>query len=748
MSFLRWGVISALFMVLLVPFVIADGAGSGGHGLYIPFMSSFFPFITGKNFIFRILIEVAIVGYVLLALRDPKYRPRPSLLMWSVLGLFVWVGLATIFSVDPIKSFWSNFERMEGYVTLIHLFAWFVMVGAVMTAENLWDRFFNFAIVLSGAMGFNALMQLMGWVSISSQSGARVDTTFGNATYLAVYMLFSIFITLYMIARRHAEGRLAPWKQALWGITLVLQFAALYNTQTRGALLGAIGGLIIAALWVAIFARTPQLKLLRRISLGALGAIALLMVVFFAIRDTAFVKNSQTLNRLASISADDTTVQSRLLYIWPMALKGIGDKPVLGWGQENFNYVFNANYKPEMYKQEAWFDRAHNQFLDFGIAGGIPALLLYVALFALAAWAIWRSQLSVPAQGALLGLLAGYAFNNLFVFDNLVSFVYFFAILAYLHSVSRKELPGYMFLSRPVSERGLAIAAPVLVIGIMTAAWAINAPGIARASGLVSALGAQGSSQDRIALFADTLQGGPWPTSPLGYQEAVEQVSQFTATTVYDSSIDPSIKQQYITLASDHLTKLMAQRKGDARLELFMGTLLAQYGAYEQALQFLNLAESHSPGKQQILMQIGLTQMKMGQSAAAIETFRKAFEEAPDYDTARILFAGAYYAAGDTAKGDALIVEKWGSTVVDNDQLVTAYLTTKQYSRAAAIWQMRIDKDPKNVELYLQLARVYLTAGDKAKTIAELRKVSQIQPALAGQVEALIKQVENGTLKP
>ncbi len=746
MTFLRWGTISALFLVLLTPFVIADGGGS--HGLYIPFFNMFFPFITGKNFLFRIFIEIALMCYVLLALRDPKYRPRPSLIMWTMLGLVAWMAIAAVTSVDPLKSFWSNFERMEGYVTLLHLFAWFVMAGAVLTAEGLWERFFNFSVTLSAVMGLDALMQLLGWVPISSQSGARVDTTFGNATYLAVYMLFNIFITLYLLANRWQERRLTATTQALYGVVLVLQFVALYHTETRGALLGVIGGLIIAALWVALFGRSPQLKFMRRASLWGLGALALVAVAFFAAKDTSFVKQNSTLARVASISLNDPTVQSRLLYIWPTALKGISERPVFGWGQENFNFVFNAHYQPEMYAQEQWFDRAHNQFLDFGIAGGIPALLLYVALFGLAAWVLWRSALPVPAQAAMLGLLAGYAFNNMFVFDNIVSFFYFFAILAFLHSLLRKELPGWFFLSRPMGERALAVAAPVVIIGLAVASWSINAPALARSSTLVAAISSQGAPDRNLAYFKEAIAGGVWPGNPIGRQEAVEQLAQFTAGTIFSSSVDPTLKQQYLAVSADSLKKLMAQRKGDARLELFLGTVLSTYGEYEQALTYLEQALSHSPRKQQILIQVGLVQLQSGRNIDAIATLRQAFEVAPEYDVARIYYAASYYYTGDIKSGDKIVTDKWGTLAVDNEQLLLVFTNTKQYDRAAAIWQVRIDKSPQDAQAYLGLASIYFAAGDKQKTIATLRKATQVQPALAAQLENLITQIENGTLTP
>ena len=469
-KFLKWALLGGLGLVFFIPFIIAGGT---------TFPNMFFPYITGKNFAFRILIELLLGLYMLLALREPKYRPRASYVLWALGAFVVWVGIATIFSVDPAKSFWSNFERMEGYVTVLHLFAYFLMVGAVATAEKWWDRIFQISITAGSLQALYSLGQLLhiGGLTPSSQSGARLDGTYGNATYLAVFMLFNIFFTLFMLVRQ-SHKRDALTSNILYGLALVLQVSVLYYTQTRGALLGFIGGLIIAGLYILWKARGGEWQRVRKVALYGLGAVAVLIVLFFALRQTSFVQHSETLSRLASISLSSNNARFQ---IWNMTYQGFKEKPLLGWGQENFNFVFNKYYQPAMYNQEQWFDRAHNQFLDWLIAGGLPAFLLYVALFGLAVWAIIRSSvLSTPEQAILLGLLAGYAFNNLFVFDDLMSSVYFVLLLAFVHSFSGAKLPGFMFLSKPMSDRGIAVVAPIVAVAVLGGAWILNAPGIAR----------------------------------------------------------------------------------------------------------------------------------------------------------------------------------------------------------------------------------------------------------------------------
>ncbi|MBP7770572.1 MAG: O-antigen ligase family protein [Candidatus Pacebacteria bacterium] len=736
--YLRWGVISGLFATLFIPFIIADGA----------MMSSlFFPYITGKNFVFRIIIEIVAALYIILAIRDPKYRPCASWILWSVLAFVAWMAVATIAAADPLKSFWSNFERMEGYVGLMHLFVYFVIMGAVLKAEDLWDRFFNTSIGVSMVIGLHALLQGLQLFGLhpSSQSGARADGTFGNATYLAVYMLFSIFITLYMLAR---QGRLTQTMQSVYGLALVLQFAGLYLTQTRGALLGVIGGFLIAMIWVAWRAKQAEWKGLRMWAVGGMVALAALVGVFFALRQADLLPKGGTLARIASISTSDTTTVARFKYIWPTAFKGAAERPLLGWGQENFSYVFNKHYQPGMWNQEQWFDRAHNQFLDWMIAGGFPAFLLYISFFVLAAWAIIRSRdLNVPQQAALLGLLAAYAFNNLFVFDNLTSSLYFFTILAFVYGLSRQELPGKPLLSKPVSTHGVAIAAPIVLILVATAGWALNAPGLARAGTLVKTISNTSDPAATLENFKKSLNTGTWPGGALGYQETVEQFVNYAGNSIASSQASSDIKQDYFEASTAAMQSLMAQRRDDARLELFASGLHAQFGQLKEALAHAKRALELSPGKQQILFQVGLTHLNYGSAPEALAAFKQAYDSAPENTQALVYYAMGEYYAGNTAAGDALLVERFGTTLVDNDQVLQVYGNLKMYDRTVAIWKMRVEKNPKDFNTNLGLASAYYAAGDKAATVAQLKAMQQMDITRAEQLQKLIDQLSNTNIQ-
>ncbi|OHA78488.1 MAG: hypothetical protein A2V96_02560, partial [Candidatus Yonathbacteria bacterium RBG_16_43_6] len=407
---------------------------------FIPFIvlgnSTFFPFIVGKNFAFRVIVEIMLSAWVVLMAIDPAYRPRKSYLLGALVAFLAIITLTGLLGENPEKSFWSNFERMEGVITYLHLFAYFIVASTVLSVRAMWRTYLNFHVGVGVAMAMYGVLQWAGMLTVV-QDGIRVNGTLGNAAYLGTYALFNIFLALFLMVHTSVTETGARMRMLLYGAVAILQTFVLYHTATRGAMLGLIVGVGIAMILIALFER--ERLMLRKIAIGTLLALTLFVGGFIVLRDTSFVRESPVLARFASISLTEKTTKSRFM-VWNMAYQGFKEHPIRGWGMENFNYVFNEYYNPNMYDQEQWFDRAHNVFFDWLIAGGFPALLAYLSLFGCALYCIWRRArtLSVLEKSVLTGLLGGYFFQNLFVFDNITSLIYFFTILAFVESISNK----------------------------------------------------------------------------------------------------------------------------------------------------------------------------------------------------------------------------------------------------------------------------------------------------------------------
>jgi len=709
----RWTALIALFLIPLTPLLVANGY--------------FFPFITGKAFFFRILVEIAVAAWAVLAFLDKEYRPRFSWIGAAAIGFVVWMFVADAFALNAAKAFWSNFERMEGWVLLIHLLGFFYAAGSVLRAEKKWRAWFLTSLLVSAVISAYALSQLGGMFAIH-QGSSRIDATLGNSAYLAVYFLFNVFIALWL-----ALTEKYSWLKWSLVALAVLEATLIFFTETRGTVIGLVLALALAAFLTAVTAG----KRARGWAAGAFALILILTGGFYLARDSAFVQGNHVLQRIASVSLSDG--QTRFT-IWHMALQGVAEKPVLGWGQEGFNYIFNKYYDPSLYGQEPWFDRAHNAFIDWLTAGGIPAFLLYLSLFGSALVLLWKSsELSRPERIALTSALAGYAVHNLFVFDNLYSYVYFFALLSLVDSQVGRPMKRLEEAPELPAEEGMTYALPMAGVAAFALIWVVNVPSMRTATNLITAISpSQSGVATNIAAFVD-LTAHP---SPAGLQEVREQLIAFAASAVQSTQATDAEKQQIAGLAVSEMQKQVASYPLDAREHLQLSYIYRAIGDGANALKEIQTASQLSPKKEQILIEKGATEWDQGDVKASSADFNAAYALGPQFQDLAAYAAAGDIATGDIAAADVILQKAYGTTVVDNDILGVAYYRTKNWPRLIALWKLRTEKPSATVSTWFSLAAAYYTAGDGASAIRTVNKAVALFPDAAASGAAAIKQIQ------
>ena len=92
---------------------------------------------------------------------------------------------------------------MEGWLTIIHLWAYFILLTAMFREKKWWLRYFNVTIAVAVLISMYGIAQLAGWAG----SAGRLDVSLGNAAYLAVYMLFHAFLAAYLAALAWAKQK-------------------------------------------------------------------------------------------------------------------------------------------------------------------------------------------------------------------------------------------------------------------------------------------------------------------------------------------------------------------------------------------------------------------------------------------------------------------------------------------------------------------------------------------------------------
>jgi O-antigen ligase/Tfp pilus assembly protein PilF len=715
----RWTIYAGAFAVLCIPFLVTT--------------SMYFPYITGKNFAFRIIVELMLGAWAVLMLLNRTYRPKRSAIFLAMVLFVVVIGIADMFGAQPLRSFWSNFERMEGFIAILHLAAYLFVVGSVIRGEKIWN------VLLNVSVGISTILSLQSFSELSSPTGAlvRVDATLGNPTYFAVYLLFNIFIALVLLYRRR-ENKL--WAGA-YAVAAVFQVIALYNTGTRGTLLGLIGGLILAALIIVL--RGAAYPRLRRVAGISLAVAVIGGGLFIALRHTSFVQSSPILARVANISVTDTTVQSRIILWSRIGWSGFKERPLLGWGQDNFIVVFGKYYDPEMYKQEPWFDRAHNVFVDWLIAGGALGLLAYLLLFGAGVYVLWKSDsFPLPEKALLFGLLAAYFFHNIFVFDNLISYIYFTLFLAYLHarSLSPHESPKSVAVENV--REGLPIVLGGAVVITIALMYFANVPYIARAQNLIDALSADyGKKYDSVLPAYDRVlsNGG------VGLEEAKEQLSQ-SAIRLWGTDAPTDVKQAMALRARAELEKSVAHDPENTRPLFFLAYLVSRTMSAEEGITLFQKALAINPARQNFLYELGQIYLMTGKSDEAIATFKEAYEFAPENEQALGYYAAALINSGAIEAGEKLLLESVGTTTLDNEVLFSAYANQKQYRNLAAILNARLAAmaPQDDAETRVRLALIYLEMGDRPAAIAEIERAMELDAKFAPQGTQMIEAIKAG----
>ena len=672
---LRNIVFAGLFLVPFVPFLVSS--------------SFFFPFVTTKAFAWRIIVEVIFATWVLLALLDANYRPKRSIILYSIFAFLIIIGLADIFGTAPAKSFWSNFERMEGFISLLHLGVFFIVISSVFKEID-WKRWWNASLIASFLMVGYCVLQILGLKTIN-QGGVRVDGTLGNAIYLAVYMLFHMFIATLFLWREWRNVTLR-W---IYGLLILAQGFILYFTATRGAILGLIGGLFVIAL---LNIRNRESLLMKKASVALLSLLVVVIGGFLLVKDTTFVRNNQVLSRFSSLNTGELKTQGRY-FVWPMAIEGWKEKPILGWGQENFNFIFQEHYRPEMFRLEPWFDRAHNIFLDWLVAGGLVGLIAYMFLYFSMLYLIWwRSpSLSYTEKSIITGLIAAYFFHNFFVFDHLISYILFFSLLAYVHHVNESGSSWDRVIT-PIQSR---VALPIITMLLISGIYFINIKPIIANTSLLEAFKIIQTSGDMNVAAENYRKAYEW--SYLGRTEVIEHTAANTVA-ILTSDISMEEKNAFFSFVSDAITKQEEDKslEADARYQLLAGSFFSTTGLLEEALAHLNKAHELMPNKQQVYFEIGSAYINNKKPLLALEAFKRAYDLAPEYfDAKQAYLLGAIYAGDRTTENEMLGKFTEGELVL-YDKIINAYYANNRYYEVKDLLERRIKLWPEKADLYRQ----------------------------------------------
>ena len=415
---LRLIIKTCVFLILLLPLFVTH--------------NTLYPFIFSKIIFFRIIVEIGFTAWIFLMIVDKSiiHILRKQITI-TLISLFIISLLASIFGADMYRSLWSTQERMTGIVTTIHFLAMFLIVST-----SIRDRK-NLMYIIVVNLIVSIIIALYGFIQFSNSLNERISSTLGNPIYLGIYAMMNVYLSsiAYYLYRKKVSITIVS---IIGGIINLL---TMFLTGGRGVLTAFFVSFIFFLMGYFLYVK----YYLKKYVITAILTISLVGIVLFAINFTAkdwVIKHLPlAIHRVIILDWD---FQSRI-DVWFISLQGIQDRWLLGWGPENFNYLFQKYYsKPISGDGTTYFDRSHNQLIDILALTGIVGLIAYLALWAALYWMIIRAFRRASGQKRIVLLLFAGAFlayflQNLTVFDTPVPLIMFYFFLAFTYFICNEE---------------------------------------------------------------------------------------------------------------------------------------------------------------------------------------------------------------------------------------------------------------------------------------------------------------------
>jgi len=459
-----------------------------------------------------IVFVIGVFGLLLFRLVMAVFQGRltwhASPLHLPLLAMFV--SALVSFAAFGHKFSYAGFERMY---EMLALAGFYFLVSELAASPARIDRMIKVTAVSAAAVCFYGLMQQAGLDPIKwLRDDERIISTFGNATYLAGFLvtLLPVMINRALFpsriealeqprpsSRETAPARAGKRKQAKsrktgppqakrsrqWPARLpyialsLFMLLNLFWTYSRAAWLGAAMGLALNAI---LLLRVVERAVARRILpiMAATLALILVAAIVLALR----IPQTQRARIMESFSLNFYW-NLRLGMIWLGGLEIFAEHPVLGTGPGTYQIYSRTHHRPELYMagtfQYPGAPHAHNEFIELLSDQGVPGLVTFLWFLSVYIWMV-RKALRGQVSPAVKAMVTAFASGTLaLLIQNMFGVtlrwvhcaLYFWAGVgiteaAWRLGFSREQPPG----ARTIRLRG----APALLTGVIAVAAALG----------------------------------------------------------------------------------------------------------------------------------------------------------------------------------------------------------------------------------------------------------------------------------
>lgn len=585
----------------------------------------FFPFVAPKSLYFMGLTEIIFATWLILIIYSSQHRPRLNVLTLILIIFVVILILSTLFGTDISRSFWSKPERMTGTLMWFHLLAFFLVISSVFKKSKDWMKIFAISVFVAILVSLLSMFPKLG-LGIMPQS-SRGGATIGNSSFMGVYLLFNIFFALWLFINSKMELKIYSL------IALSIIIPALFLSGARAATLSLIGGLVLLTfLYLTFSSHKRYLKILGIFCLASsiLAGIVFMVLIFQPdnLARTLFEKAISTDRRI----------------VWKSAWQGFLERPLLGWGPENFDFIFTKYYNPCLGTSECgrdiWFDRAHNIIFDTLSTTGILGLLGYLAIFLSAFYILWRKYfqkvINFWTVSIFSVILISYFVQNLTVFDMINSYLMFFLVLGMIGSFSSFPIST----EKKVQSKFLWLIAILILTPFSFSFSKFIVKPLQTDYYVIAAIRQPPASEEKLLLYKKALE-----SSPFGKYQIRDFFAQNTLSSIRsEKGKEIGLKnfREELDFVSQELEKSIKEAPLEFRSFLKLGQVYNIYGLIDsskliKAEEVLKKAIELSPTNQQGYWALAQTRLYQNKEKEAFLLAEKAVELEPKLERSHLI---------------------------------------------------------------------------------------------------------------
>lgn len=701
--------------------------------VFVPWLAH--PFIFGKTAYFMCAVAGAAVFFVPLLYRGAAAPAVPFFLKLFV-AYYAVLLLAAAFGEDPARSFFGEAVRMTGLVTHFFLLAFlFMLAGGIRNATQ-WRRIF----ITTGSVGLLvAALTTLEAISpflrrlFGNDDPSRLAGPIGNSIFLGMYLALVTGVLAWLAAESRTTAARIGWGAGAFFAAFVAA-----TTGSRGAAAGIVVGVLVGLVTLAAVARTRRA---RRFAVVALLLVLALGALAYGVGQTSFGNSRLALKRLVRISAQDFGPR---LINWQIAWQGIREHPFLGSGPENYLYVFDRHYRPELLRYgivESTSDKPHNGLIEIAVAGGALALGLFLLFWGWVCGALIRAARRGSIQPALasvgVGMVAAYLISNFFAFDTPVVQIVLMTFLAYVaHRLA------------PSPEK--AAATPTALYG---ATASVVAAGLAALFYLVVVRPLPSFAASQRASEAAHRNPFVWEDA---FRRIAESRHVYAGELVREharvfilwenrGTMPDKFASAVLPLVSEALDAAIEKEPANFYMRYERGQIALIAGDHAVAEAAFRRAAELSPRRQTVAYMQAKVLLLTGRGAEATALLKSIVDADPRIGQSHWFYGLALMQTGEREAGiAALEAARVAGRALDAREklyLIDLYAADRAYEKIAALYEELAAAEPQSAVWHARLAATYAAQGKIELAIIEARRAAELDPSYADERDAFINQL-------